>query len=331
MSRVLVVCWAVAFGSACGGDVTSRRGDTETPPDAGRPDTAVRDAGPPRPLPPPPVPADAGPTAPACGPGEIDCGGRCTDTLRDSENCGSCGVICELGTPCHRGSCESADCVGTVLCGGECADLLNDPNHCGACEHACTGGMFCVGGVCECGDELLDCDGTCVDLWYNNAHCGACGSSCRLGDFCHAGVCYSDCSGLTSCPVGCADLATDPTNCGACGNAVPPGHICAGGTSVCPAGAQECDGECVALADPNHCGACGVVCAGSCPLCGIDLGTATASCRADCPPGERLCPLPAPVAGCGWTCVDTGRDPSHCGGCGNVCPVGTACNAGTCS
>jgi hypothetical protein len=44
-------------------------------------------------------------------------------------------------------------------------------------------------------------------------------------------------------------------------------------------------------------------------------------CCSSCPPG---------TADCGGSCVNLGRDPAHCGGCGLPCAAGTACHNGTC-
>ncbi len=46
-------------------------------------------------------------------------------------------------------------------------------------------------------------------------------------------------------------------------------------------------------------------------------------------PGNSAC-LPGQML-CNGTCVDTSVDVLNCGACGNVCPLGKACNNGTCS
>ncbi len=43
------------------------------------------------------------------------------------------------------------------------------------------------------------------------------------------------------------------------------------------------------------------------------------------------CPGPHGVIVCDGVCVNTHRDPHHCGGCGNVCPPGDECYAGLCA
>lgn len=66
---------------------------------------------------------------------------------------------------------------------------------------------------------------------------------------------------------------------------------------------------------------------GAKPGAGADGGPSSSSDGGDaCPPGERLC---------GASCVDTDRDPDHCGGCDTSCggraeTAGTACVSGRC-
>ena len=82
---------------------------------------------------------------PCCPPGFRECGGRCVDVLRDSNNCGACGRSCGIDRPniCAGGSC-CIDAGGTSPCsyapsGGACAPVG------GAC---CAGGGACTNGVC---------------------------------------------------------------------------------------------------------------------------------------------------------------------------------------
>lgn len=121
---------------------------------------------------------------------------------------------------------------------------------------------------------------------------------------------------------------------------------------VCPDGADECGGDCVAIeqyqTDVDNCGGCRNRCrkAPECQLpaciegacdstpdparvgqpCGHDGGV----CGAD---GTCACPPERPTA-CRRGCVDTGSDPDNCGACDNRCPKkshGTAtCTGGVC-
>ncbi len=51
---------------------------------------------------------------PQCGPGEICCGGFCTNTQTDPVNCGSCGNICASGEECCNGNCQKPKYEYTV-------------------------------------------------------------------------------------------------------------------------------------------------------------------------------------------------------------------------
>jgi len=131
------------------------------------------------------------------------------------------------------------------------------------------------------------------------------------------------------------DFDSDPRHCGSCNNACPsdPAHAspsCSGGECrlACDAGFDDCDGDlengCEAdLGTAAACGACDVACEDPTPLCEADGDGFT--CVDSCSSGRTLC---------GDSCVDTGSDVSHCGGCGSPCPGpahGTpGCSGGTC-
>jgi hypothetical protein len=132
-----------------------------------------------------------------------------------------------------------------------------------------------------------------------------------------------------------ATLDVDPRHCGACDhdcttlpNVTNP--TCQAG--ACVFGCQPGFGDCTA--DPgcetpldtfDHCGACGTVCSGNTPAC---IGGVCSGCA---PPTPDLC---------GHLCVDSAKDPMHCGSCapcltpangsatcsGGVC--GIDCNSG---
>jgi hypothetical protein len=143
---------------------------------------------------------------------------------------------------------------------------------------------------------------------------------------------------MQTCTVGaaqtyCTDVSRDPGNCGGCGRVCPPNAICTSG--ICQGGGfypgvAPCPGTggapmCTNLySDPANCGACGNVCQAGMGCYGGACGTA---------PPPPMCPQGA------TTCTDaTGKmyctqisgDPSNCGGCGNVCPAGYACQNATC-
>jgi hypothetical protein len=74
------------------------------------------------------------------------CGGICTDTSSDRNNCGGCGNVCPPGVSCHNGSCGCLP--GQTNCSGTCRDTTNDPQNCGACGNACGVGKVCQDGTC---------------------------------------------------------------------------------------------------------------------------------------------------------------------------------------
>jgi hypothetical protein len=75
-------------------------------------------------------------TCAACSGGQTACGGSCTDTATDINNCGSCGHACNIagGETCVAGTCT---CTTGTDCSGVCSTTSNDPNNCGGCGIAC--------------------------------------------------------------------------------------------------------------------------------------------------------------------------------------------------
>jgi hypothetical protein len=68
--------------------------------------------------------ADCCPVERFCGPiccpaGQACCGDACIDVLDDEENCGGCGVACDLGEACVVGDCLGPDQYRIVLRWGE--------------------------------------------------------------------------------------------------------------------------------------------------------------------------------------------------------------------
>jgi len=146
----------------------------------------------------------------------------------------------------------------------------------------------------------------CIDVASDVANCGLCGLDCvatRRGTRCEAMQCA--CGDF---PVGCTGDLT---------------------SFCCPAAADGRSERCVNLGrDYGDCGECGRTClptqanrceGGSC-RCGID-GTACAG------TDESLCCVDVfEVA----SCVDTTRDPMHCGGCNSPCGAFENCIDGVC-
>lgn len=108
----------------------------------------------------------------------IACDASCVDVDRDPDNCGVCGVSCEIPNAvaaCSAGSCDLgqcnlgwADCDGTITNGCETTDTCEVG---GACASACgtTGSLACddpCAPICTPPTEACnvaddDCDGAC--------------------------------------------------------------------------------------------------------------------------------------------------------------------------
>ncbi|MDB4982202.1 MAG: Tryptophan synthase alpha chain [Myxococcales bacterium] len=140
------------------------------------------------------------------------CGGGCTNTATDPDNCGACGHRCAASEVCTDGacgvaaaSCGSAPCGGgNICCGGQCVRPYNNRNNCGGCGVTCTfTGAGCHLGVCcaaddataacrssTCADGLVLCSDGCRDVGSDPRHCGACDRACPATlPRCAAGLC----------------------------------------------------------------------------------------------------------------------------------------------
>ncbi|HKU43000.1 MAG TPA: M66 family metalloprotease [Polyangiales bacterium] len=208
---------------------------------------------------PPQITAGA-PAATCAIPGQLQCGGVCTDVQSDARNCGACAKSCGSGI-CTLGQCA---CPSTLTaCGTGCVDTLNDPLNCGACARACgagstcqqgqclpltavctpacVGGQVCAQNVCKCPEQTTFCAGACVDTNTTPAHCGMCGAQCGPGQLCQAGKCACP-AGQTMCGTECVDVQLSSTNCGMCGKACAMGESCMAGVCHAPLGADGCGG-----------------------------------------------------------------------------------------
>ena len=109
-----------------------------------------------------------------------------------------------------------------------------------------------------------------------------------------AGTCRQ---GLSACSGFCRDLSSDIGNCGACGKACPSNSACRDRQCTCK------DGYSASLD-----GTCHPVPTSAVPGC-------------ENQPGTKLC---------GSQCVDTEKDPGHCGSCSIQCSAGQNCVNGQC-
>lgn len=302
---------------------------------------------------------------PECAPGEIECSGTCTRVVGDSQNCGSCGVLCPSGVTCALGVC---DCEAPMVsCNGVCLDLSSNEEHCGACGNACSGAEVCTDGEC-----VVDCDApstlctrrvdgepvsVCADLQTDPMNCGTCNTQCAAAATCQAGRCACP-AGQINCSGVCTDVRTDAENCGACLSSCGADGVCASGAcSTCGTDLTACGTprRCVDTDTSRlHCGTCGTICGpgetcngGTCE-CMSGLTDCSGVCRnldtdvdhcggcgIDCGPGgvcnEGVCECAAGLTLCDGSCVNLATSMAHCGACGDSCDlVGGACNAGVC-
>jgi hypothetical protein len=174
-----------------------------------------------------------------CVEGQKCCGGFCTDTDENKNNCGECGNACDETTAnrCQDGMCKCAvgpPCSGgSTCCDGGCKDLMTDATNCGVCGRPCAAMESCVDGMCVCGATGSECEGTlaccssgCIDTTTDEANCGTCGMACEAGDACTGGACACAFTcppppvfppgKVTCCGDGCYDICNDPTHCGGC-------------------------------------------------------------------------------------------------------------------
>ena len=230
-------------------------------------------------------------------------GGLCTtNTSRDIDNCGGCGVNCPKQPPsrhassvCTKGKCAIACDELSANCNKDDSDGCevytgDDPKNCGGCGNVCKDGEICWKGACGCPSGFSTCGGECKNLQADNSSCGACDSECVAPNAndpawqcgpgiqpsstqwgCTGGGCSIVCEAFRGncdanlCANGCeVNLRTDKLNCGTCGNACGGNQDCVDGTCICPEGATRCDKLCVDLAvDTNNCGQCGKGCLGA--------------------------------------------------------------------
>jgi hypothetical protein len=138
-----------------------------------------------------------------CAADEHVCGGVCTNTDTDRDNCGSCGTACGDGLVCFFGECVAGCDNGLARCGDECVDLASDEANCGACsggpDATCRVDQTCINGDCSCGPDEITCSNVCTNPKTNNMHCGAttdcagtnAGVMCSSNQTCVAGTCTS--------------------------------------------------------------------------------------------------------------------------------------------
>ncbi|TKD01656.1 MopE-related protein [Polyangium fumosum] len=234
-------------------------------------------------------------------------GGCNADVLTDPQNCGACGVVCNL--PNAFSTCEAGFCV-VDTCASGFVDLDNQVAN--GCEYKCT--------VSNNGDEICDtidndCNGAIdelTDLQGDPFNCGACNAVCAYANAspsCVAGTCQ-----LAECLVGYHDVN------GTLGDGCE--YACTetnGGVELCDYADNDCDATVDegfdVQTDPANCGTCGTNCSALYPN---SVGTCTAGVCAfgPCLPGHyNLDGIEA--NGCEYACTPSGAE--TCDGADNDC------------
>ena len=293
----------------------------------------------------------------------------CETPLTTLENCGACGVVCDIpgaGESCATGTCEPSSCqAGLGDCDGNtgngCETSLATLQNCGGCGLACdlaNAGESCPDGTCSfeaCDPGFGDCDGNtgngCETSLATLQNCGACAVACgfpNAGASCDSGSCsfagcnadFGDCDGNTG--NGCETSLTTTSDCGSCGVgcAFPNASAtCSGGScsfGACVGGFADCDGsstngcEIELTSDDANCGGCGVACIGQ-QACVGGSCVCQPDCRGGAECGNDGCSGSCGSCGALETCNSMHRCVCQYQTCGSTCcGVGESCVAGRC-
>lgn len=282
----------------------------------------------------------------------------CARLDSDPENCGGCGIACELSNAiaeCTESTCVIKECLD---CFQDCDQLDEtgcesctdtDPGNCGECGVSCDNPPQ---PVCEVDDLIIYLDtGDCIDgqCRYQSSprpcafgcENGACKDdpcrqvNCNLNQHCENGLCvcdefYADCD--TSNLNGCETYVNTAENCGGCGVKCGINSVCNSGACECEYGFGNCDSnwetgcETEVLLNDSHCGTCNhpcetelTCCDGACVDTNTDRGNC-GRCNLYCA-GMTEC--------CLGTCTDIQMNAENCGSCGYACtaPADTCCFA----
>ena len=210
-----------ACGNRCGATEICRAGACA--PGMVRPDGGGIDLGPP------------GACSPSCPSTQRCCGTSCVTRMvppgtdgradRSFQNCGGCGMICDVMT---ASACSGTACTCGTL-GRACAagQICTNTGGGFSCQSDCGGTGPCAAGgtCCGAGAEAM-----CFNTQLDALNCGTCGNACGPGTACTAGVCAPLC-GSVVCGAGqlcCGDVCTPSgdANCGACGVTCASTDIC---------------------------------------------------------------------------------------------------------
>lgn len=129
----------------------------------------------------------------SCDGVDNDCDGvvdESFDFSNDNNNCGGCGIPCNVAQ-------------GFQCCSSQCVQPVGDVNNCGACGAPCSTNHIavnaCTDGQCTgtCDTGFADCnankrlDGCETNILFDNNNCGACANACPGGFFCGGGFCVA--------------------------------------------------------------------------------------------------------------------------------------------
>ena len=306
-----------------------------------------------------------------CDAGDEDGGyanGCETNTDDDVNNCGGCGIVCEIENAtakCQNGRCVVDTCERPYAnCDDDRTDCETNTDtsraNCGTCGIDCNDDEVlanatgqCSAGVCkvlECDDGYADCtsaNGCETQLASSEANCGMCGIECvdRGGtNTCSLGSCQLTCSGTyldcdDNVPNGCeVDGDSDPAHCGSCNVAclTPEGtrsNVCTGGVCfpTCEGAFQSCDGK-----PENGCETDTATDPDNCDVCGTRCLSPNGTLANPCDGGSCK-PQCAPTHGnCDGQptngCEEVfASNPDHCGQCNRKCQSGGTTHASSSS
>ena len=258
----------------------------------------------------------------------------CSTALDTTENCGACGLACDLVNSIDA-ACTDTGCTYTG-CSADWLDCDQTPPNAKGCESSITSITSCgaCGNVCD-GEHSLG--AACVATDGGAPKCTYTG--------CLAGWADCDTSGIDT--DGCETSVATATNCGSCGNACDSknsqGASCADGKTCsytgCNSGYADCN-----TTEPDTDGCETKVASATCNACGQSCDT-THSSGASCDTSSgATCKYTGCVMGyadCNTTPPNTNgcetqiTTATNCGKCGQSCDTthsnGAACSGSSCT
>jgi hypothetical protein len=162
-----------------------------------------------------------------CDGKDNDCNGKADETFdltKDPDNCGACGVVCQLANALAK--CEGSQCK-VVSCKPGYIDL--DKKDANGCESPCTlsnGGVeLCDGKDNDCNGVVDDPGGKPIDHQTDPMHCGGCNVQCLAPNA--SATCLKGKCAFSACTKPYMDADGNPDN----------------GCECLPSGQEACDGK----------------------------------------------------------------------------------------